>query len=157
MQIGRLNDLANNRKDLDINRALRFVFSLNEVKEFAMDLNRWEQIFEQRVNSEGWISGLYAEATERKYRNRSFYGKKKIAGEPYFLLIDEDFFNSFYVTVYPESFEIGATDMEKLFKNPYIMTPELLPGFTEENLEVLAAYITTHVRAWLLDQLLKEK
>ena len=157
MQIGRLNDLANNRKDLDINRALRFAFTDRDIQELVLNLNRYKQLFNLGVDYENSIIGYYSAYTEFLYRGQIFDGKTKQAGEPYFFLDTGWLFESFYFRRNKDSIEIGATDLDKLKDNEQIGDPNRLLGLTDDSKEELIGEILPHVRGWLLDQLLKEK
>ena len=153
MKFGRLSDLVNNGKTLRNNRVLSYSFKTKAIQDFIIQLNTDEQLFNEGVDRTGEIVGYYGRYTEAINRGKTFGGKAKIAGEPYFFLDTGDLFNSFSVVVGTDSITIIATDVEKLAD--VMENPDLLVGLTDESKRELIKEALPIIRDYIIKHLLK--
>lgn len=113
-----LKRLASNIQNLDTKVLFKFVFSQTETQDLIIDLNRIGQLFNQGIDADGKIIGLYSAFTEELTQGVPFgFGggsgtKRKKAGEPIFLLDEGDFYRSFKVKVLADGFVIQADTLK---------------------------------------------
>lgn len=102
--------LINRLKDLRITE----VFQVKEVQDYIIYLNRHEQLFLKGETVEGDLTGFYSLKTQFITEGKGYTSegvtKYKKAGDPFFFLDTNDFFNSFKVKVGNEYFTIEAND-----------------------------------------------
>lgn len=154
-----LKNLAKRTKSLNQKILFRFVFSQTEVQDLVLDLNRIEQLFKKGIDSTGDIIGQYSATTEQLSRGQSYsFGggsgtKRKVSGEPIFLLDEGDFYRSFKVKVLADGFVIQAdalkddgTDLTESFGKDILgitnesrkeIVKEILPMVLEKTRETL--------------------
>lgn len=111
---GLLYKLAENVKRLQVNEIAVSVFILPKVKQFIIRLNQFEQLFEQGIDVNDNIIGVYsihnASETISGQQQWTFNGvtKTKEPGTPYTLYDTGEFYASFTVIVNADSFVIRA-------------------------------------------------
>lgn len=108
------------------------------LQEFILDLVRQDQLFEQGIDEDGQVIGYYSEFTES-------INPEKVAGTHYTLKDSGEFFDSFYIDVFPTYFEINAnpikTNDQGEQENLFYKYGEGIMGLTNESLEKLGQEI----------------
>lgn len=107
-----------------------FDFFTTENRLFILDLIRQKQLFEQGINKDGEIIGVYSYWTEWISKG------KKQQGDPYTLKDTGDFYQSMFITVLSDAFEINA-DAQKGNDNLFEKYGTEIIGITEENLNLI--------------------
>lgn len=111
------------------------VFRRPSLKTFILDLVRQDQLFEQGIDEDGDVIGTYSEFTEA-------LNPEKVAGSHYTLKDTGDFFDSFYIDVFPTYFEINAnpikTDQDGDTENLFYKYGEGIMGLTTESMDKLS-------------------
>lgn len=122
----RFNRLIDNINNLD--EQILFVRIIGEVsvQEFIIDLNRFDQLFKESQTADGgFVKGTYSSETGRvtsleqspsiMYRNSQgeTFSRVKEEGDPYFLLDEGAFYNSFDIEVSGNDFVIVADTIKK--------------------------------------------
>ena len=148
--------LTANIKKLNINTISVSVFALPDTKKFILRLNRVEQLYNEGIDINDKIIGVYSYATailtgEESYIYNGLVNVKK-AGEPYTLYDSGEFYESFSVVMYKDGFTIKA-DTEKL--NDSINQKQIL-GLTDESKNELAKNITPLLQEAIREAILKE-
>lgn len=155
---GRFDRLINNINTLDESIILFKIVSRDDVQQFALTLNAFEQIYKEGIRADGsnivasstGNSG-YSLVTQEEYGNldRTFdlggVSKKKIAGDSYFLVDSGDFFASFEIKVEDDGFIISA-DTEKPDVDMLEEYGDIL-GLTDENKQKFIQEILPMVRS----------
>lgn len=152
---GRLTDLIENAKGLSYESTLFFVFSLDHIQLFAIELNTggpnisgYGQLFIEGVDSQGVelesIGGDYAPVTK---------DLKRFEGLPFdriTLYQDGDFYRSFEFIQKGDSFELEADTMkdgedlqDRWGKDIIGLTDESINKLAEEVLPEIIEYITS--------------
>jgi hypothetical protein len=120
------------------------VFSMSEVQDFIIKLNRFNQIFVNGETVDGFNIGTYGVFTEQLNQGRIFtldgVSKSKRAGTNYFLLDQGDFLRSFRVRVTINGFEIYAEDSGK-YDQPLEQRFGKLVGLSEESRDQLKEFL----------------
>lgn len=120
------------------------IFSMSEVQEFIIKLNRFNQIFIEGDTVDGFNIGTYSPFTEAVNQGRTFtldgVSKTKTAGRNIFLFDEGDFFRSFKVTVTSNGFSIYADDSGK-YDEPLEKRYGRLIGLSEESREKLKEFL----------------
>ena len=103
-----ITNLTNNIKNLDAGKiAINLLFK-DEIRQYVLDLNRIDQLFDEGIDSEGNILGEYTYNTEVISKGR------KRAGSNYTLYDTGAFYKSFDVAVYSDkSFTIDAETIKE--------------------------------------------
>lgn len=108
------------------------------LKTFILDLVRNDQLLEQGIDEDGDVIGTYSEYTE-------MINPEKVAGSHYTLKDTGEFFNSFYIDVFPSYFEINAnpikTDDDGDTTNLFYEYGEGIMGLTTESMDKLSREI----------------
>ena len=108
------------------------------LKTFILDLVREDQLLEQGIDEDGDVIGTYSEYTE-------IINPEKVAGSHYTLKDTGEFFDSFYIDVFPSYFEINAnpikTDDDGETTNLFYEYGEGIMGLTTESLDKLSREI----------------
>lgn len=108
------------------------------LKTFILDLVRNDQLFDQGIDEDGDVIGTYSEYTE-------MINPEKVAGSHYTLKDTGEFFNSFYIDVFPSYFEINAnpikTDDDGDTTNLFYEYGEGIMGLTTESMDKLSREI----------------
>lgn len=108
------------------------------LKTFILDLVREDQLLEQGIDEDGDVIGTYSEYTE-------IINPEKVAGSHYTLKDTGEFFDSFYIDVFPSYFEINAnpikTDEDGETTNLFYEYGEGIMGLTTESLDKLSREI----------------
>ncbi len=156
---GRLTDFTNKLNEIKRFNLLFYVLDTHTSKEYILFLNRIEQIFNEGIDIEGNIIGVYARSTEIIQGRESFkYGnsktKRKTAGEPYFLIDSGQLFDSFDVNVKDNEFTISARTV-KASKDLTSKFGEFV-GLTNESELKLISYLVPELQKELLKFLLDE-
>ena len=120
------------------------------LRTFILDLVREDQLLEQGIDEDGDVIGTYSEYTE-------IINPEKVAGSHYTLKDTGEFFDSFYIDVFPSYFEINAnpikTDEDGETTNLFYEYGEGIMGLTTESLDKLSREIlrlyTIEVRRFL--------
>jgi hypothetical protein len=113
----------------------RSVLNDSRFREWILDLVRQDQLFDQGIDEDGDIIGVYSEWTE-------LINPEKVAGDPYTLNDTGDFYRSMHLIVMKDSFVIDANpikvdddgDVTDLFKK----YGDGIVGLTNESKEKLA-------------------
>jgi len=150
ISFGALSDLVENSKALNRNRALQLSLSRNDMKEFILEMNTNDQLF-QGIDSTRTrlddIGGSYAPLTIEI---------KKIEGLPFdrvTLFQTGDFYDTFQVHIGASSFTIEANTI-KDGKDLQDDWGSNLLGLTDESLNFLVIELLPLVRQYILDTLL---
>ena len=154
---GRLTDFTKKLNEIKRFNLLFYVLDTNTSKEYILFLNRIEQIFNEGVDIEGNIMGVYARSTEIIQGRESFkYGnsktKRKTAGEPYFLIDSSQLFDSFDVTINQNEFTIQARTIKE--GEDLIAKFGEFIGLTNESEFKLISYLIPQLQIELLNFLL---
>jgi len=108
------------------------------LKTFILDMIKQDQLFDKGVDEDGDVIGTYSEFTEA-------INPEKVAGTHYTLKDTGDFFDSFYIDVFPTYFEINAnpikTDQDGDTQNLFYKYGEGIMGLTNESMEKLSREI----------------
>ncbi len=108
------------------------------LRTFILDLVREDQLLEQGIDEDGDVIGTYSEYTE-------IINPEKVAGSHYTLKDTGEFFDSFYIDVFPSYFEINAnpikTDEDGETTNLFYEYGEGIMGLTTESLDKLSREI----------------
>ena len=162
---GRLSDLVNNRKALDFNKALFFVFEHEHIQLFTMELNTGDpqitthgQLFLEGIDSKGValekIGGTYSPFTiEAKKADRLPFDRVTLYQEG-------DFYGSWEFTQKNDSFILSADTMKKDLETGEVSDLQArwgadLIGLTDESISKLAEEIAPLVVEYILRTLLR--
>ena len=108
------------------------------LRTFILDLVREDQLLEQGIDEDGDVIGTYSEYTE-------IINPEKVAGSHYTLKDTGEFFDSFYIDVFPSYFEINAnhikTDDDGETTNLFYEYGEGIMGLTTKSLDKLSREI----------------
>ena len=108
------------------------------LRTYILDLVREDQLLEQGIDEDGDVIGTYSEYTE-------IINPEKVAGSHYTLKDTGEFFDSFYIDVFPSYFEINAnpikTDDDGETTNLFYEYGEGIMGLTTESLDKLSREI----------------
>jgi hypothetical protein len=108
----RLYKTTENVKKLNEGKIFVSVMREDKMREFALDLNRFEQLFLNSVDKEGVELPKYSRFTEDVTINKSFTYKgktrRKTRGDSMFLYDEGDFFKTFNLKVNEDGFSIYA-------------------------------------------------
>ena len=111
------------------------VFKKKQLNTFILDMIKQDQLFEQGIDEDGDVIGTYSEFTEA-------LNPEKVAGTHYTLKDTGDFFDSFYIDVFPTYFEINAnpikTDQDGDTENLFYKYGEGIMGLTTESMDKLS-------------------
>ena len=158
---GRLTRLLNNFSSLDSNIIFLKIVSEDNVQKFIIDLNRFDQLFDAGVNSDGNPLPTYSPYSElvssdETFTLTSFNGetlsKKKKSGDSWFLLAKGELYNSFSVRVDDGSFTIENSGTIKLNKKESVdykfydilgLTDESKSEFTQKILPMVIREVRT--------------
>jgi hypothetical protein len=92
--LGKLFNLCDKVIKLDENIIFVQVCLEDNVQEYIVGLNRYDQLYQQGINVDGNVVGYYTKLTEE------LSGGKKKAGDEYNFFDSGDFYQSFRVNVY---------------------------------------------------------
>ena len=117
---------------------------LNETfRTWVKDLVREDQLFDQGIDEDGDVIGYYSEWTE-------MMNPEKVAGTHYTLKDTGEFFESFYLTIYPDYFEINANPIkvneDGETENLFYKYTEAIMGLTSESKDKLGREILRRYR-----------
>jgi len=114
------------------------VFKKKQLNTFILDMIKQDQLFDKGIDEDGDVIGTYSEYTEA-------INPEKVAGTHYTLKDTGDFFDSFYIDVFPTYFEINAnpikTDQDGDTENLFYKYGEGIMGLTNESMEKLSREI----------------
>ena len=138
-----LTKFVNDFQKFDVNKILFEVWKKQKVKEFIIELNTkgqsTSQLYEKGINSKGVSLGDYADSTING--TSSFEGKiSKGQRYDHITLSDSyDFYDSFYVNAFTDSFSIEADGRKENVNllNEY----KDIVGLTDENKNILIEFI----------------
>lgn len=152
LQFGKLTDMLRNIKALSFDSALFFVIRQDESKDFIIELNTIEQLYDQGIDAKerllSDIGGNYAYFTELKKRRE---------GKPFLWITLKDtgtFYESFKVDANLNSFTIeadtikGGQDLQDRWGNEII-------GLTDESIEQLIEFLIPKLIEYLRYVILK--
>lgn len=153
---GRLLNLTSNVKSLDVNQIGVSVFIRPDIKQFILRLNRVEQLYEQGLDVNDRIIGVYSYTTAKLAGEESYIFNGlvsvKRAGEPYTLFDTGEFYESFQVNIIKGGFTISANTL-KPDGQDLIRFGEIL-GLTQQSKnelsEAMLPYIIESAREALL-------
>lgn len=135
--------LAKRFKDLDADLILFSILDNQEFKEFIRQLNLKDQLFEG-IDSLGVELPPYSEGTQtildaERENTFSFEGetKKKIAGQPIFLLSSQEFYDSVTIEITLNSIIFDGNPIKDDGTNLFREYGEEILGLTDENVEKL--------------------
>lgn len=131
--------------NLDINKVLFVVYKDKLVQLEILDLNRKDQLFDQGINADNQVIGLYTPGTEL------LSGGKKKAGTHFTFFDTGVFFNTFKLIPLKTGFRIEA-DGQKDDDNLFDKYGENIVGLTQENIDFLPEILTPKVLQWLNSQ-----
>ena len=114
-----------------------------DIQVFILDLNRFDQLFDQGINSKGDVIGFYRGTSRGKK-----LGQIKQAGDHYDFLDTGEFFDSFKVIPTKKFFEIVA-DGQKGAENLFDKYGQELTGLTEESKEKLAEELILKIQEYI--------
>jgi hypothetical protein len=152
ISFGALSDLVVNSKALDINKALQISLSRDDIKQFIINMNTDEQLFDDGIDSTGRelssIGGDYAPSTILR----------KIDDDLPFdhitLYQTGDFYKTFTVHVGKDSFTIEADTM-KDGQDLQDSWGDNILGLTDDNIRYLILELLPLIREYILNTLLK--
>jgi hypothetical protein len=111
------------------------VFKKKQLNTFILDMIKQDQLFDKGIDEDGDVIGTYSEFTEA-------LNPEKVAGSHYTLKDTGDFFDSFYIDVFPTYFEINAnpikTDQDGDTENLFYKYGEGIMGLTTESMDKLS-------------------
>ena len=135
------------------NRLKSFInFDLNEFwikliegnEEYILNLNRYDQLFDQGINSDGVnldnIGGAYTEGYAAWKRSLGLPDDRNT------LFINGYFYSQFEIQINNESFEIRASDAIELVRDIKERFGQKVLGLTEESENKLSLYLSDFVR-----------
>ena len=149
---GRLSDMIDNSKKLDINKAFELSLGDKSIQVFIVDMNTDEQLFDEGIDSTGTslesIGGEYAPSTI----------EVKIDSDLPFthitLFQDGDFYSSFRVFVGKDSFTIDADSLKTGGVDLVDRWGEDIVGLTDENIGFLIKELIPAIVEYLATTLL---
>jgi len=119
------------------------IFNSGEFRKWVLDLVREDQLFDQGIDEDGDVIGYYSEFTEA-------INPEKIAGTHYTLKDSGEFFESFFLTIYPDYFEINANPIkvndDGETENLFYKYTESIIGLTSESKDKLGREILRRYR-----------
>ncbi len=111
------------------------VFKKKQLNTFILDMIKQDQLFDKGIDEDGDVIGTYSEFTEA-------LNPEKVAGSHYTLKDTGDFFDSFYIDVFPTYFEINAnpikTNQDGDTENLFYKYGEGIMGLTTESMDKLS-------------------
>tara|TARA_R100000773_G_C4213302_1_gene112337 strand:+ start:234 stop:701 length:468 start_codon:yes stop_codon:yes gene_type:complete len=114
------------------------VFKDPAFRTWVLNLVRQDQLFDKGIDEDGDVIGYYSEFTE-------MMNPEKVAGTHYTLKDTGEFFESFYLTIYPGYFEINAnpikTNEDGETENLFYKYTESIIGLTSESKDKLGREI----------------
>tara|TARA_B110000858_G_scaffold99137_1_gene113997 strand:+ start:120 stop:590 length:471 start_codon:yes stop_codon:yes gene_type:complete len=121
----------------------RGTFNSGEFRKWVLDLVREDQLFDQGIDEDGDVIGYYSEFTEA-------INPEKVAGTHYTLKDTGEFFESFFLTIYPDYFEINANPIkvndDGETENLFYKYTESIIGLTSESKDKLGREILRRYR-----------
>ena len=112
-----LKRLAENTINLDVNEISVSVFQVPEIKQFIIRLNRVEQLYNDGLDVNDNVIGVYSEATGKYTSGETFIFNglvsTKRAGEHFTLFNEGVFYESFRVIVDKSGFTIMANTIKE--------------------------------------------
>ncbi len=119
------------------------IFLDQTFRTWVKDLVREDQLFDQGIDEDGDVIGYYSEWTE-------MMNPEKVAGTHYTLKDTGEFFESFYLTIYPDYFEINANPIkvneDGETENLFYKYTEAIMGLTSESKDKLGREILRRYR-----------
>lgn len=119
------------------------IFNNATFRTWVLDLVREDQLFDQGIDEDGDVIGYYSEFTEA-------INPEKVAGTHYTLKDTGEFFESFYLTIYPDYFEINANPIkvndDGETENLFYKYTEAIMGLTSESKDKLGREILRRYR-----------
>ena len=145
---GRLDDIIENVKGLDVNQALAFSISKPNIQFFILELNRRRQLFFQGIDAEGKllssIGGNYTLFTLQQKQ-----GTRPVNAANLINLFDTgDFYDSFRIILQEDGFLIEANTIKEGTDLQDRWGDELL-GLTDDSREVLIEKIQPDIVEYL--------
>ncbi len=145
-----LGDLMERSKALSQREIWFYVFSDMKFKTKVLDFIRIDQLFEQGVNEDNLVIGVYSLRTQMEFN------PEKVANTPYTLKDTGDFYKSFMMEVLPDGIIINAdgikddgTDLLERFTDKILgltdeskikLIKELKEKYYTESLRLLRGY-----------------
>lgn len=146
--------LAQRAANLNPNEILNAVLANKELQEKILDLNRYGQLFDKGINSEGKrlsdIGGSYSPVTLDISIAK---GRPKKSANHIDLHDTGEFYDSFYITLGEDSFEIEANPIKDDTNLLTEWGDEIL-GLTDESLDILAGWVREELYPALIEYLL---
>lgn len=153
--------LAKRFQDLDANLILFSILNNEDFKEYIRQLNLKDQLF-QGIDSLGVELPPYSAGTQtildaERENAFSFEGevKKKIAGEPIFLLSSQEFYDSVTIEITKDSIIFDGNPIKDDGTDLFREYGEEILGLTEENVEKLIQKISEVVVPKILETVTK--
>lgn len=150
LEFGSLNKMLKRATQLNIDNVLINVYSNNEIKEFVINLNRIDQLFEKGEDVQGKIVGTYSAATEA-------INPSKKEGQPYNFDDTGKYLASFSVIVGSDaSLKIVNNDVKEGFDGAFELSEiygEIL-GWQEESIQKIIERVLPEIRAYVLREIL---
>ena len=119
------------------------IFNNATFRTWVLDLVREDQLFDKGIDEDGDVIGYYSEFTEA-------INPEKVAGTHYTLKDTGEFFESFYLTIYPDYFEINANPIkvneDGETENLFYKYTEAIMGLTSESKDKLGREILRRYR-----------
>ena len=124
----------------------RGIFNSGQFRKWVLDLVREDQLFDQGIDEDGDVIGYYSEFTEA-------INPEKVAGTHYTLKDSGEFFESFFLTIYPDYFEINANPIkvndDGETENLFYKYTESIIGLTDDSKDKLGREILRRYRVEL--------
>jgi len=141
-------DKSKKIKNVDVNKALRIVLGKSKVIDFALDLNRKDQLFISGEDSQGVKLGKYTKFTQSENFGETFtykgVSKQKIQGETYTLFDTGSWYDSFKLIVNKDNFDIIANPVIE-DTNVFERFGENIVGLTDKSIVKLTNFIKDNV------------
>lgn len=149
---GKLTDIIDNGRALDQNKALFFIISKEEYKDYIIELNTTEQLFAKGIDSKG----VKLEDIGGKYSEYTIFLKniQNLPIDHITLYSTGDFYESFNVIVEKDGFTIeantikGGDDLQDRWGNDIL-------GLTDESINELVNVIIPKFIDYILNELLQ--
>jgi hypothetical protein len=142
----RLKRLCDNVLKLDQNKIFMQIMQDDKVIEFTLDLNRFEQLFLNSVDSEGVELPKYSRLSEDLSINESYTFKgvtrRKTRGDAMFLLDTGEFYDSFNLVANDKGFAIRANTIKD---NKDLQIYGDIIGLTEDSKNELSKKIIPNI------------
>lgn len=152
IQYGLLSDMIENIEALDQNKALFFVLSQNDNKEYVIELNTNEQLFNEGIDA----TGISLESIGGPYSEFTLIIKQEdgLPTDRITLFQEGDFYDSFRVEVERDAFIIeadtikGGEDLQNRWGDDII-------GLTDESVSELVRVIAPDFVDFIINEILQ--